>query len=67
MGRLDGRPAREMTAPAKLDEPVSLLHLRDEVAVRLPRVDLPEILLEIAARTDFTAKFTGPCGARPAL
>ena len=26
--------------------------------VRLPRVDLPEILLEIAARTDFTAAFT---------
>jgi TnpA family transposase len=28
------------------------------VNARLPRVDLPEILLEIAARTEFTAKFT---------
>jgi hypothetical protein len=30
----------------------------NEIAARLPRVDLPDILLEIAARTDFTAKFT---------
>jgi hypothetical protein len=28
------------------------------VNTRLPRVDLPEVLLEIAARTDFTVKFT---------
>jgi hypothetical protein len=32
--------------------------LREEVSARLPRVDLPEILLEIAARTGFTEKFT---------
>jgi len=28
------------------------------VNARLPRVDLPKVLLEIAARTDFTGKFT---------
>jgi hypothetical protein len=32
--------------------------LRDAVAARLPRVDLPEILLEIASRTGFTDAFT---------
>ena len=32
--------------------------VREEIARRLPRVDLPEILLEVAARTDFAAKFT---------
>ena len=42
----------------KLDEPDSLVKLRAAVNSRLPRVDLPEVLLEIAARTDFTAKFT---------
>ena len=42
----------------KLDEPESLLALRKEVIARLPEVDLPEILLEIAARTRFTDAFT---------
>jgi hypothetical protein len=35
----------------KLEEPDSLIALRAEVKSRMPRVDLPEILLEIAART----------------
>ena len=34
------------------------MRLRHAVKARLPHVDLPEILLEIAARTDFTAQFT---------
>lgn len=42
----------------KLDEPPSLVALREAVAARLPRVELPEILLEIAARTGFTDAFT---------
>ncbi len=42
----------------KLEEPDSLVKLRQEVNARLPRVDLPEVLLEIAARTDFTSRFT---------
>ena len=47
-----------ITALDKLEEPPSLIRLREEVNARLPRVDLPEILLEIAARTDFTSRFT---------
>jgi TnpA family transposase len=42
----------------KLDEPSSLIALREAVKTRLPRVDLPEIMLEIAARTGFTDAFT---------
>jgi TnpA family transposase len=42
----------------KLEEPPSLVTLRDAVVARLPRVDLPEVLLEIAARTGFTDAFT---------
>jgi hypothetical protein len=34
------------------------LALRDAVATRLPRVDLPEILLEIASRAGFTVALT---------
>jgi TnpA family transposase len=41
-----------------LDEPDSLIKLRKEVQSRLPRVGLPEILLEIAIRTGFTDAFT---------
>jgi Tn3 transposase DDE domain-containing protein len=55
---VEGKYELVLTALDKLDEPQSLVRLRDEIARRLPRVDLPEILLEVAARTDFAAKFT---------
>ncbi len=42
----------------KLDEPASLKTLRKMVKERMPFVDLPEIMLEIAARTGFTSSFT---------
>jgi len=42
----------------KLEEPASLITLRKEVAALLPRVDLPEAILEIQARTGFAAEFT---------
>jgi TnpA family transposase len=42
----------------KLEEPASLIELRKIIAERLPRVELPEILLEIAARTHYTDAFT---------
>lgn len=41
-----------------LDEPASLLALREKVVGMLPRVDLPELILEIAARTGVTDAFT---------
>jgi len=42
----------------KLEEPASLVALREAVVARLPAIDLPEILLEISARTGFTDAFT---------
>jgi TnpA family transposase len=42
----------------KLDEPATLIALRKKVKERMPLVDLPEIILEIAARTEFTGAFT---------
>jgi hypothetical protein len=56
--QVDGKDDLVVTPLDKLDEPGSLLKLREAVNARLPRVDLPEVLLEIAARTDFTTKFT---------
>jgi TnpA family transposase len=42
----------------KLEEPPSLVALKAAVAVRLPRVDLPELLVEMHARTGFADGFT---------
>ena len=42
----------------KLEDPPSLAALRNEVKSRMPRVDLPEILIEIAARTGCMNAFT---------
>ncbi len=47
-----------LTQLDKLDEPESLKLLRSEVKSRLPRVDLPEVLLEIAKLTNFISAFT---------
>lgn len=54
----DGKDDLVLSGLEKLEEPPSLVRLRQAITARLPRVDLPEILLEIAARTDFTAQFT---------
>lgn len=47
-----------LTGLEALDEPASLVALRAAVTARLPRVDLPELLLEIDARTGFAGAFT---------
>ena len=54
-----GKPELVLSPLDKLEEPPSLVALRNEVPVaRMPRVDLPEILLEIAARTGCMDAFT---------
>jgi len=42
----------------KREEPLSLVSLRQQVDSLLPRIELPEILLEIQARTGFADEFT---------
>src|ERR1700736_5146466 len=56
--QVDGKDDLILTGLDKLDEPDSLISLRKEVQRRLPRAELPEILLEIAARTGFSNEFT---------
>jgi TnpA family transposase len=53
-----GKPELILSPLDKLEEPPSLVALRNEVKSRMPRVDLPEILLEIAARTGCMDAFT---------
>ena len=55
---VDGKKELILTPLEKLEEPASLVALRAAVAARLPRLDLPEIVMEIAARTGFTEVFT---------
>lgn len=47
-----------LTGLDRLEEPPSLVGLRQAVSDRLPQVDLPELLLEIDARTGFSDAFT---------
>lgn len=55
---VDGKKELVLSPLDKLEEPMSLVALREAVVDRLPEVDLPEILLEISARTGFTDAFT---------
>ena len=56
--RVDGKDRLVLTPLEKLDDPPSLQALREQVASRLPRIDLPDALLEIQARTGFAQEFT---------
>ena len=53
-----GKPELGLSPLDKLEEPPALVALRTEVKSRMPRVDLPEILIEIAARTGCMDAFT---------
>jgi hypothetical protein len=54
----EGKDRLVLSPLEKLEEPPSLVALRRAVAARLPRVDLPDILLEVAERTGFATAFT---------
>ena len=55
--QLDGSDLA-LSALDRLEEAASLVALKSAVAARLPRVDLPELLLEMHARTGFACGFT---------
>jgi len=51
------RDVLKLTPLDKLEEPASLVDLRENVTTRLPRVDLTEVLLEVQAWTNFATEF----------
>ncbi len=55
---LAGKETLVLTGLEKLDDPTSLITLRTMVEKLLPRAELPEVLLEIQARTGFASEFT---------
>jgi len=55
---VDGHDRLVLTPLDKLEEPPSLLALRAAVDDLLPRVDLPDVLLEVAGWTGFLREFT---------
>lgn len=58
----DGRAQIRVDALDKLDEPPSLLALRERVEQMMPQVDLPELLLEIHVRTGYLSELTHAAG-----
>ncbi len=54
----NGRETLTISNLDKLEETASLLLLKEQVASLLPRADLPEVLLEIHAKTGFLNEFT---------
>ena len=55
--RAHGRHELVLSGLDQLDEPPSLIGLKTLVAQRLPRVELPELLLEVQAWTGFASDF----------
>jgi len=53
-----GRDRPVLTALDRLDEPPSLLTLREQATALLPRIDLPDLVLEVADWTGFPVAFT---------
>jgi hypothetical protein len=66
----DGRVRLHLARLEAVPEPATLVALRGLVARMLPRVDLPEVLLEVDAWTGYLSEFThvamsdGPTGSR---
>ena len=42
----------------KLERPPSLIALQSAISARMPRIDLPDVMLEVAARSGFADAFT---------
>jgi TnpA family transposase len=54
----DGKPRLKLSSLDRLDEPASLIELRRAASGLLPKVELPEVLLEVANWTGFIEEFT---------
>ncbi len=53
-----GKAELQLSPLDRLEEPASLIALRETVLARMPRIDIPELVMEIATRTGFMSNFT---------
>ena len=56
--RRNGRDELVLSPLDKLERPPSLIALQSAVSARLPKIDLPDVMLEVAARSGFADAFT---------
>jgi hypothetical protein len=56
--QVKGKDRLSLTGLDKLEEPASLITLRDQVDALLPRIDLTDAILEIHGYTGFADEFT---------
>jgi hypothetical protein len=54
----DGEDVPNLERLERVAEPESLRILREHIGARLPPVDLPEVILEVAQHTGFLSQFT---------
>ena len=55
---VNGKPEIKVDRLDRLEEPDSLRLLRPAVAARMPRADVPDVVLEVMAKTGFDQAFT---------
>lgn len=56
--RRNGRDELVLSPLDKLERPPSLVALQSAVSARMPKVDLPDVMLEVATRSGFAEAFT---------
>jgi TnpA family transposase len=56
--RRNGRDELVLSPLDKLERPPSLIALQSAIAARIPKIDLPDVMLEAAARAGFADAFT---------
>src|SRR4051794_2230723 len=53
-----GLPCRKLSPLDRIERPPSLIALQSAIAARIPKIDLPDVMLEAAARSGFADAFT---------
>jgi TnpA family transposase len=56
--RHNGRDELVLSPLDKIERPPSLIALQSAILARLPKIDLPDVMLEVAARSGFADAFT---------
>jgi TnpA family transposase len=56
--RRNGRDELVLSPLDKVERPPSLIALQSAISARMPKIDLPDVMLEVATRSDFADAFT---------